>query len=207
MAITDAALFALIKAIAADDVDPVRAMLKASPSLARVSIRAGASRERSKDFWLAAIDHYIYEGDTALHIAAAAYRTGIVRALLAAGADVRARNHRGAEPLHYACDGIPGSQNWNPKAQAAVIARLIAAGADPDALDNSGVAPIHRAVRTRCSAAVKALLDGGARAGLKNKAGSTPMGLATRTTGRGGSGSVEAKAEQAKIIRLLEAAA
>ena len=34
--------------------------------------------------------------------------------------------------------------------------------------------------------------------------GSTPIHLATLTTGRGGSGSAESKAQQAEIVRLLE---
>jgi hypothetical protein len=64
--------------------------------------------------------------------------------------------------------------------------------------------PLHRAVRTRSTAAVKALLDGGADPRAKNKSGSTPMDLAKQTTGRGGSGSPAAKKEQAEIIRLLD---
>jgi len=124
--------------------------------------------------------------------------------LLAMGAGVDARNRRGAEPLHYAADGSPGSDSWNPAAQAAVIAALIAAGADPNATDTSGVAPLHRAVRTRCSAAVRALLDGGADPRLPNRSGSTPLKLATRPTGRGGSGSPDAKAQQAEIVAILE---
>jgi len=59
-------------------------------------------------------------------------------------------------------------------------------------------------VRTRCSAAVRALLDGGADPRRPNRSGSTPMKLATRPTGRGGSGSSEAKAQQAAIVQLLE---
>jgi ankyrin repeat protein len=137
-------------------------------------------------------------------MAAAGYRTEIARRLLAAGANVRARNRRGAEPLHYAADGQPGGANWKPEAQAAVIACLIAGGADPNCLDKSGVAPLHRAVRTRCAAAVSALLDGGADPLLQNRSGSTPMLLAAQTTGRGGSGSAEARQQQAEIIRLLE---
>jgi Ankyrin repeats (many copies) len=82
---------------------------------------------------------------------------------------------------------------------------LIKAGADPNAIDESGVAPLHRAVRTRCAAAVEALLDGGANAFGKNKSGSMPMLLASRNTGRGGSGSPEAKALQEEIFRLLRA--
>lgn len=80
---------------------------------------------------------------------------------------------------------------------------LIRAGADPDAVDKSGVAPLHRAVRTRCGPAVQALLDGGADPMLANKSGSTPMKLATQATGRGGSGSPDAKAQQALIVEVL----
>jgi ankyrin repeat protein len=70
-------------------------------------------------------------------------------------------------------------------------------------VDDSGVAPLHRAVRTRSLAAVKALLDGGANPRKANKAGSTPLHLAVQPTGRGGSGSDEARRQQVGIIRLL----
>jgi len=109
----------------------------------------------------------------------------------------------GAEPSHSTMPPTAGSRAWNPDAQAATITGLIREGADPNAVDNSGVAPLHRAVRTRCAAAVKALLDGGADVQRKNKKSSTPMQLATRNTGRGGSGSPEAKMQQEVIVRLL----
>jgi ankyrin repeat protein len=60
-------------------------------------------------------------------------------------------------------------------------------------------------VRTRCATAVKALLDGGADPRRKNKMGSTPLRLAEVSSGRGGSGTPEAKAEQQEILRLLAA--
>ena len=126
----------------------------------------------------------------------------MVEKLITIGADVRARNRRGAEPLHYAVDGEPGLPAWNPRTQSQIIAMLISAGADPNAVDKSGVAPLHR-VRNRCAAAVRALIDGGAPR-APNKSGSTPMLLATQNTGRGGSGSSEAKAQQQEILRLLE---
>ncbi len=81
---------------------------------------------------------------------------------------------------------------------------MIALGADPNAVDKSGVAPLHRAVRTRCAAPVRALLEGGADAQQKERQWFVAMLLATHQTGRGGSGSVEAKAQQAQIIELLE---
>ena len=199
----DSRLMALVRAIVADDPAPVQRLLAASPILATAHAEEGATRQAAKTHFLDEIGHYVYAGDTALHIAAAAYRLEIVRKLIVMGADVRARNCRGAEPLHYAADGGPGSRSWNPAAQAATVTCLIEAGADPNAVDKSGVTPLHRAVRTRCATAVRALLDGGADARRRNKNGSTPMRLATLNTGRGGSGSPESKAQQEEIVGLL----
>jgi hypothetical protein len=201
--LSDAELMKLARTVVAADDATVFRLLATNPVLAREYLGGGASRQTAKSYFIDEIGHYIYAGDTALHVAAASYRNEIARKLIAMGADVRARNRRGAEPLHYAADGLPGSRAWKPDAQAATIASLIAAGADPNALDKSGVAPLHRAVRTRCAAAVEALLDGGADPRRKNKNGSTPLLLATQNTGRGGSGSTEAKAQQERIVELL----
>ncbi len=201
----DIALRRLMDAIASADEAQTHALLAADPTLARASLRQlGATRASAAANYLAAISHYVYAGDTALHVAAAANRSAIAGELIRLGADLAARNRRGATPLHYAADGGPGSAGWDPAAQAETIAVLIASGADPNATDKSGVTPLHRAVRTRCAAAVAALLKGGADPRRENGNGSTPLFLATRTTGRGGSGSPEAKAEQAEIVRLLE---
>jgi hypothetical protein len=200
----DDTLMQFAQAVIAGDAVTASRLLAASPDLAGACLGEGATRQGAADYFFEEIRHYLYGGDTALHVAAAAYHDEIARKLIAAGANVRARNRRGAEPLHYAVDGGPGSPTWNPSAQAATVATLIAAGADPNAPDKSGVTPLHRAVRTRCTAAVKVLLDGGADVRCKNRNGSTPMQIATGTTGRGGSGSPEAKAQQAEIVCLLE---
>jgi hypothetical protein len=192
-----------VEAIASGDSATAITLLDASPLLAKACAAHGATRQAAKQNFFDQIMHYMYEGDTALHIAAAAYQTRIAEALIARGADVRARNRRGAEPLHYAVDGGPGSPAWSPGAQTKIIAKLIRAGADPNAIDKSGVAPLHRAVRNRCAAAVRALIDGGADPRAPNRNGSTPLLLATQNTGRGGSGSAEAKAQQKEIVRLL----
>ena len=181
------------------DIERLTRCLAASPVLATQSSRVGASRLESSSFFLADIAHYVYAGDTALHVAAAAFRRDVAALLVAHGADCRARNRRGAEPLHYAAD----ANRWDPTAQAETIEYLISIGADPNALDRSGVSPLHRAVRTRSLAAVRALLDSGADSRRPNKAGSTPLHLAVQATGRGGSGSVHAREQQAGIVRLL----
>jgi ankyrin repeat protein len=199
----DAALMALARTIVAGDAAGTSRLLAASPELARASFEEGATRQTAQAY-LNAIGRYFYTDDTLLHIAAGTYETAIVQELIGLGADVRARNRRGAEPLHAAAVGLPGSPTWNPRAQEATIDCLIEAGADPNATDKNGVTPLHRAVRTRCAGAVSALLAGGADAHRKNMSGSTPMLLATLNTGRGGTGSPEAKEQQRAIMRLLQ---
>jgi len=201
---SDFALRQLVEAVIVGDAEGVSRLLEATPQLARAGFQAGATRQSSEPFFLDRIARYIYAGDTALHIAAAAYQTKIVNDLLAAGADVHARNRLGQEALHAAACGSPGSRIWDPPAQAATIAGLVEAGADPNVLDKSGVSPLHKAIRTRCAAAVRTLLDLGADPVGPNKNGSTPMLLAIENTGRGGTGSPEAKLQQQEILRLLD---
>ena len=147
------------------------------------------------------IFHWIYVGDTPLHLAAAGYRVEIVKLLLAAGADPNAAgNHRHSSPLHYAADGYINGSAWDAKKQVKTIRCLLDAGADINIQDKNGATPLHRAVRTRCAAAVKCLLEAGCNPTLRNNPGSTPFHLAVQNTGRGGSGAEEAKAAQREII-------
>jgi ankyrin repeat protein len=199
----DGRLLALFGAIASGDYHRAALRLDESPDLAARAIRVGATRQDADTYFLRPIGHYVYEGDTALHVAAAAHQPDLARSLVTRGANVRARNRRGAQPLHYAADGSPRAANWKPDMQCEVIRYLIEAGADPDAMDKSGVAPIHRAVRTRSSDAVNTLIEYGADPRLISKSGSTPLHLAVQNTGKSGSGSDTAKDEQRRIITLL----
>jgi Ankyrin repeats (3 copies)/Ankyrin repeat len=197
------ALRALFQAIASRDRSMTSELLAQSPPLARRAIAVGATREAASACYFVEIAHYAYAGDTPLHFAAAAYQPDIAEDLVSRGANVSARNRRGAEPLHYASDGIPGSDAWDPDAQHAIVEFLIGAGANPNSKDKGGVAPLHRAARTRCASAVQALLANGADALARNRKGSTPLHLAVQSTGRGGTGSAAAHDEQREIIRLL----
>lgn len=199
----DAALRRLLRAIATGGRADASRLLAEAPELAMAASTTGATRASSKPNYFEEIGYYVYTGDTALHVAAAAYRTDIAKELIAHGADVNARNRRGTQPIHYAATGQPASETWNPKAQANILTYLLRAGADPNAVDKSGVTPLHRAVRTRCAAAVRILLANGADPLRKNGSGSTPQRLAVLNTGRGGSGTVAAKEQQREIIRLL----
>jgi hypothetical protein len=201
----DAALMTFVRAIAQGDQARVSALLAAAPELALARLAVGATRQDAAEYYLDEIDHYAYRGDTALHIAAAAWEAGNVRELVNAGAIATATNRRGAEPLHYAVDGNPGSVRWNPVSQQETVLCLVELGADPNAVDKNGTTPLHRAVRNRCAAAVRALLEVGADPKAGNGSGSTAMQLARWTTGRGGSGSADARAQQEEILGLLQA--
>jgi hypothetical protein len=184
----------LLQAILDDDPSQVRNLLGAERSLAIREI-GRPCLYRSKIF------HWIYAGDTALHLAAAGYRDEIVQTLLVAGADPKAAaNHRRSGPLHYAADGYITGPVWDPERQVKTLRLLLRAGADLHAGDKNGATPLHRAVRTRCAAAVACLLDAGADPIQRNKSGSTAFHLAVQNTGRGGSGAEAALAAQRKII-------
>ena len=184
----------LLAAIVRDDRKQVSALLKADAALATCL----ASEAR---LYETGITHWLYAGDTALHLASAGYRSEIVQLLLAAGADVNAAtNHRRSRPLHYAADGCITCPDWDAERQVRTIRALLDAGANVDAQDKNGATPLHRAVRTRCAAAVHSLLSLGADPQLRNKSGSAPFHLAVQNTGRGGSGERAAKDAQRRII-------
>ncbi len=189
----------LIRAIAQGDTDAYSRLIKASPVLVGYRAVIGAARTGEQGYYFEQIRHFLYAGDTALHMAAAGFRTKIVRNLIDLGADCSARNRHGAQPLHYAAD----TNRWDPIAQTASIEGLLGAGADPNAMDRFGVTPLHRAVRTRGAAAVGALLSQGADPRKQNKNGSTPLHLAVQNTGRGGSGTGHAREQQKQIILAL----
>jgi ankyrin repeat protein len=126
-----------IRVVVSGDIDQVSDCLAGSLALAVTASAVGATRQESSTFFFADIAHYLYAGDTPLHMAAAAFRRQVAALLVAHGADCRARNRRGAEPLHYAAD----ANRWDPSAQAETIEYLISVGADPNSLDRSGVRP------------------------------------------------------------------
>lgn len=181
------------------------AVLNGEEEVARV-LRAApeAYRKRaSREILVDAIPHWLYVGDTPLHLAAAALRPGVAKILLGSGSATSLENRRGATPLHYACDARPSSGGiWNPEAQVAIIDLLVKHGALVDHADSGGATPLHRAVRARGAVAVRPLLSLGARTDCRLRArGSTPLHLAARSTGASGTaGTLDLQIE---IIGLL----
>ena len=144
---------------------------------------------------------------TPLHEAARTGNTVVIKLLLAAGAELHARNGTGATPLHWAATSAietllaagasPFTRNqhgWtplhyvgdNPYGGSGVRA-LVAAGADPNATDENGNTPLHFAVRHRrwlgpvvtlATDSIVALLETGANPNLRNAAGQTSWDLA-----------------------------
>lgn len=185
----------LCRAVVDGDGRAAKRMIDAEPALVRARIE--------RDRLVAAIPHHLYVGDTVLHLAAAALNATAVGFILDAGADPNAENRRGATPLHYACDPRPASGGvWNPRRQAEIIGHLLEHGADVEHADRGGATPLHRAVRARSPAAVRRLLEAGARVDCRlGKGASTPLHLAVQATGAGGTaGAVD---EQLAIIGLL----
>src|SRR5437016_966093 len=134
----------ILTAIVDDDRRAVATLLKADGGLATRLIR-------KPKLYNSGIFHWIYVGDTALHLAAAGYRVEIVRLLLASAADPNAaKNHRQSTPLHYAADGFITGPAWDAKRQIETIRCLLDHGADIHLQDMNGATPLHRAVRTRC---------------------------------------------------------
>ena len=85
---------ALLRAIAAGDAKRASRLLKVSPGLASEPAREGATRASATAYFLRKIGHYVYAGDTALHVAAAAHQRETAESLVRKGANVRASKKR-----------------------------------------------------------------------------------------------------------------
>jgi hypothetical protein len=111
------ALMDLMRAVAKGDAATALRLLTASPTLASARLEDGATRQAAKACYLDEIEHYLYAGDTALHVAAAAYQGEIARELIAAGADVRARNRD--------CSGALGRIRTADRGRCTALPRIL----------------------------------------------------------------------------------
>ena len=116
------ALWALLRTIAVRDRPKTSQALRKSPSLARLPLEVGATRQRARACFFTEISHYVYLGDTPLNVAAAAYQRDVAPLHRA----VR-RNGNGSTPLHLAVQstGRGGSGSAAAREQQATIVRLL----------------------------------------------------------------------------------
>lgn len=189
-------LRSLIAAIVADDRRKVGELLQTGPELVRGSVVQGHYENR--------LAHWIYAGDSALHVAAAGHRVEIVRTLLAAGAAGNAAgNHLQCQPLHYAVDSYLNNPFWDAARQVATLQLLLEAGVSIDATDKNGATALHHAVRVGGVTAVKFLLAANADITIRNKSGSPPFHLAVQSLDRRGAGQGRTRAAQREIIEAF----
>ena len=102
----------------------------------------------------------------------AANNVDIVRALIARGDDVEARDDYGRTPLHQAA--------WENSTEVARL--LIENGADVDATDRSGVTPLHESINIEAEMwtgqeVVRLLIEHGADIDASTDDGKTPLHL------------------------------
>ncbi len=95
---------------------------------------------------------------------------GVVRALVAQGVDVTARQGDGATALHWAA--------YRDEREVADL--LLRAGADVNAANDLGVTPLWAACENGSAALVQRLLDGGADPNARLLSGETPLMTAAR---------------------------
>lgn len=114
----------------------------------------------------APVDQVDAEGFTALALSVYLNKSnaGQLAELIAAGADVNARNRFGRTPLHEAA-----------RSRANMVPFLIGKGADINALASDGQTALHIAAAMDERTAMKVLIDAGANLNIRDKQGYTPL--------------------------------
>ena len=134
------------------------------------------------------VDEPDFYGRTALHYAASSDCTNVdtVQALIGKGANVRAVDKAGLNPLHMCVlptllvPVMEAEDEFPEKAAVCDVIQLLASsGLDVNSTDNAGFTPLHFALRERDVAVITKLLQLGADATLKTRTGETPVHRST----------------------------
>lgn len=97
-----------------------------------------------------------------------------IKHLVAAGADVKARNDYGRTPLHYVA---------RENTSVSALELLLAAGADLEVLTNDGRTLLHAAAHSENPALIELLLKAGLDVDVRTEDGETPLHVAARYSG------------------------
>ena len=117
------------------------------------------------------------KGDAALAIACSKGHVNLVKALLAANADVNRPGNHSLTPLCIAC-AIHGD------AHSEIVLALIAANADVDLADDTGATPLRIACKKGKTHTVYQLIAANANVDKPNNRGETPLVAACRLSKR-----------------------
>jgi ankyrin repeat protein len=200
---------ALVKALLDKGADPHARLTKGSPVR-----RFGSQWALSTPF----------TGATPLMVAAAYLETGVMRALVAAGAKTDAALPNGATALLLAA-GLPRETEarpsdlakWNvidsdtpeiPRPAEDVVAAvrvLLDAGANVADVADTGDTALHAAAATNQLALIELLAQRGAPLNVRNKSGLTPLGLTLPRTFQGRGGGFPGYPEAEALLRKLGA--
>ena len=132
-------------------------------------------------------------GRSPLHAAAMANAPKMIAALVAAGADLEARDRDDLTALHYAAVANA----------PAAIAALLEVGADIEARNRFGETSLQSAVLAKTAVATAALLEAGADLNVHDEYGRAPLHRAARSAGA----SSQTQGAMATLAALLEAGA
>jgi uncharacterized protein len=204
----------LVRALVAKGAEPNAKLAKGTPS-----------RYYSKDY---AFNENLV-GATPIWLAARFGEPEMMRALAAAGADLRFAMSDGTTPLMTAIVPTRGlgtfragdrRERYQGPADVAAkgegedegltlgtVAAALELGADVNAVNNDGDTALHLAASLALNKVVQLLVDRGAKLDIKNKRELTPLGMATSTQPRGPIGlfgpSVEERKPTADLLRRL----
>lgn len=178
----------MAQAVQNDDLDKVKALIKADPTLISSTgggeyaplVAAAAHNDTDVvEFLLASkadVNVRNEAGMTALYCAVQGGFADVADLLIAHGADLNARNKLGQTPLYEAMFQVP----WRKD----MAALLLAHGADPNIGDNEGATPLHLAVGWIRPDKAEFLLGYKVDVNAREKNGDTPLYVAISYRGR-----------------------
>jgi ankyrin repeat protein len=143
----------IYEAVAGDKMEPVNVLLRKAPGLLNMPNTAG---------------------DTALHVAALCNRSGVVGNTIMYGPEFSVVNplRKNATPAHLALETAPQSVAED------MAFSMIGNGLDPNLATLDGDTILHSAARTGYPRVIRLLLQKGADAGARNRAGQTALDIA-----------------------------